>query len=156
MLALSEAKDDLASAETFPSWVQPLPSWTQDAREAGDVRWHQEEDGWRRSDDIWLSDFASEVLKRVPVAAVMQSPARDRYVESLEGFVDWTLDTINPAWRTEQRHGRGRDGSNQFQWQRQLGRLVQNRSGDSTMSVPSRVPMVKDTAKSALVSPTMT
>lgn len=124
MLALSEAMDDLVSTESFPSWVQPLPSWTEAPREAGDVRRHQEEDGWRRSDDIWLSDFASEVLKRVPVAAVMQSPARDRYVESLEGFVDWTLDTINPAWRTKQRRGRGRDGSDQFQWQRQLGRLL--------------------------------
>lgn len=123
-LALSEAMDDVASAESFPSWVRPLPSWTQAPREAGDERKHQEEDGRRRSDDIWLSDFASEVLKRVPVTAVMQSPARGPYVESLERFVDWTLDTINPAWRAEQRRGKGRDGSVKFQWQRQLGRLL--------------------------------
>lgn len=124
MLALSAAMDELASAESFPSWVQPLPSWTLDPREAGDERRHQEEDGWRRSDDIWLSDFASEVLKRVPATAVMRGPARDRYVESLEGFVEWTLDTINPAWRAERRRGKGRDGADQLQWQRQLGRLL--------------------------------
>lgn len=124
MLALSKAMDDLVSTESYPSWVQPLPSWMQAPREAGDDHRHQEEDRWRRSDDIWLSDFASEVLKRVPVAAVMQSPARNRYVESLEGFIDWTLDTINPAWRSEQRRDRDRDGSDQFQWQRQLGRLL--------------------------------
>jgi hypothetical protein len=123
-LALSEAMDDMASAGSFPSWVQPLPSWTQVPQEAENEHWHQEEDGWHRSDDIWLSDFASEVLKRVPVAAVMQGPAKDRYIEALEGFVDWTLDTSNPVWRTERRRGRGHDISSQPQWQRQLGRLL--------------------------------
>jgi hypothetical protein len=114
----------LASAGSFPSWVRPMPSWTQEAPDAGDQRRHDQEDGWRRSDDIWLSDFASEVLQRVPVEAVMRSPARDRYVEALEAFVDWSLDTLNPAWRSERRRGRERDGADQLQWQRQLGRVL--------------------------------
>ena len=101
-----------------------MPSWTQEAPDAGDQRRHDDEDGWRRSDEIWLSDFASAVLQRVPAEAVMRSPARDRYVEALEAFVDWTLDTQNPAWRSERRRGRERDGADQLQWQRQLGRLL--------------------------------
>lgn len=122
--ALSEAMRELASTSGFPSWVLPMPSWTQEAPDAEDHRRHDEEDGWRRSDDIWLSDFASAVLQRVPAEAVMRSPARDHYVEALEAFVDWTLDTQNPAWRSERRQGRERDGANQLQWQRQLGRLL--------------------------------
>ncbi len=124
MLALSETMDEVTSTESFPLWVQPLSSWTQAPQVTGDELRYQEEDGWCRSDYVWLSDFASEVLKRVPVAAVMQSPARDRYVESLEGFVDWTLDTINPAWRRERRRGEGHEGWDQRQWQRQLSRLL--------------------------------
>ena len=54
----------------------------------------------------------------------MQSPAKDRYIEALKAFVDWTLETQNPTWRSERRRGRERDGANQLQWQRRLGRLL--------------------------------
>ena len=54
----------------------------------------------------------------------MRSPAKDRYIEALEAFVYWTLDTQNPTWRAERRRGLERDGVDQLQWQRQLGRLL--------------------------------
>jgi hypothetical protein len=122
--AVSEALCELTSADGFPSWARPMPSWTQETPDTRDRRRHVEEDGWLRSDDIWIGDFASAVLQRVPAEAVMRSPARDRYVEALEAFLDWTLDTLNPVWRSERRRGRERDGADQLQWQRQLGRLL--------------------------------
>jgi hypothetical protein len=36
----------------------------------------------------------------------MASPGLAHYVDALEAFVGWTLDTINPAWRTQGRRGR--------------------------------------------------
>ncbi|NKE65574.1 ATP-binding protein [Ramlibacter sp. RBP-2] len=123
-LALCEAMRELAAPEEFPPWVQPLPSWTPVAPEADDELRQPDESGWRRSEDIWLSDFAAAVLQRVPATAVMQSPARDRYLEALEGFVAWTLDSVNPLWRAEGRQRRAWNGGELFHWLRQLGRSL--------------------------------
>lgn len=120
--ALAEALAEL-TGPAFPPLAQPMPSWTQTHSE-GEAWQPMDEDGWRSTDDIWLSEFAGAVLRRVPIDGVLRGPARDQLIDSLEGFVTWTLDTVNPSWRTEGRRGRGRDGTSLFEWQRQLARLL--------------------------------
>jgi hypothetical protein len=63
-------------------------------------------------------------LQRVPVAAVMASAGRAPFADALEAFVGWTLDPINPGWRTERRRGRERGDGNLYEWEDQLGRMV--------------------------------
>lgn len=109
----------------YPDLEQPPPAWTQEpsrrsrrTMEGGEAEWH-------RADDIWIGDYAAKVLRLVPVAKVMAaSEARDRYVRALEGYVVWTLDTLNPAWRAERRRGRERDDVDLIEWQHELGRLL--------------------------------
>lgn len=83
-----------------------------------------EEDGWKSTDDLWDGQFAAKVLQNVPVAAIMASVGRALYVDALEAFVGWTLDTINPAWRTERRRGHEHGDSNLYEWNDQLGRVL--------------------------------
>ena len=54
----------------------------------------------------------------------MASAGRAHYVDALEAFVGWTLDTINPVWPTERRRGRERGDANLYEWEDQLGRIV--------------------------------
>lgn len=77
----------------------------------------------RGMDIRWLA----QLLALGPDAAqrgAMPEPGEGSLRRILGGVRRLTLDTVSPAWRTEQRRGRGRDGSDQFQWQRQLGRLL--------------------------------
>jgi hypothetical protein len=83
-----------------------------------------EEGGWQSTDDLWNSRFAAKVLQSVPVAAVMESTGRAHYVDALEAYIEWTLDTINPAWRTHRRRGRERGDGSFYEWEDQLGRMV--------------------------------
>ncbi len=121
--ALTEACREYESEGDLPTWVRPHPSWTQDSSTRRHYR-ADEDDGWHRCDDTWLSDYAAKVLHLVPVVDVMGSAARSQYVGALEAFVAWTLDTLNPAWRTERRRGRERDGAGLYEWQDELGRLI--------------------------------
>lgn len=59
-----------------------------------------------------------------PIDSVLRGPACDQLIDALEGFVTWTLDTVNPSWRTEGRRGRGRNGTSLFEWPRQLAWLL--------------------------------
>ncbi len=118
---LAEARQEYADGGDLPAWVRPSPSWTQDPSDARGHRNAEEGDGWHRSDEIWISGYAAKVLCRVPVADVMGSTAKELYVDSLEAFVTWTLDTLNPTWRTERRRGRERDGTDLYEWEDQLG-----------------------------------
>lgn len=104
----------------FPEFARPLPTWIQGQSH----RRTASNDDWHRSDNVWIGDYAAKVLQQVPVAKVMASAARNRYVQALEAFVAWTLDTLNPTWRTERRRGRERDGIDLFEWQHELGRVL--------------------------------
>lgn len=108
----------------YPEWIRPLPAWTQVPPRRRHSRSVSDDDAWYRSDDIWIGDYAAKVLHQVPVAKVMASAARDRYMKALEAFVAWTLDTLNPAWRTERRRGREREGADLFEWQHELGQIL--------------------------------
>jgi len=87
-------------------------------------RHEEEDDGWEDSDDTWHGHYAAKVLRQVSVAAIMASVARDEYIGALEAFLIWTLDTLNPTWRTDRRRGRERGDSNLYEWQDQLGRSL--------------------------------
>lgn len=123
---LAVAINEYRAQGPLPAWVRPRPSWVQAAPDTENPQALDggEEDGWRRSGDLWDSQYAAKVLQRVPVAAVMASPSRAQYVDALDAFIGWTLDTINPAWRTERRRGRERGDGNLYEWKDQLGRMV--------------------------------
>jgi hypothetical protein len=54
----------------------------------------------------------------------MASAGRAHFVDALEAYIGWTLDTINPVWRKERRRGRERGDANLYEWEDQLGRMV--------------------------------
>ena len=123
---LAAALDEYRAQGPLPAWERPRPSW---ARAAADTENPQaldegQEDGWQSTDDLWGSQYAAKVLQKVPVAEVMASAGRAQYVNALEAFVGWTLDTINPVWRTELRRGRERGDGNLYEWEDQLGRML--------------------------------
>lgn len=137
--ALAAALDEYRGQGPLPVWGRPLPSWQQIASDAENLSVfdEDEEDGWASTDDLWDGQYAANVLKNVPVEAVMASSYREHYVDALEAFVSWTLDTINPAWRTEMRRGRERGDGNLYEWKDQLGRMlasvVPHLPGDETL-----------------------
>ncbi len=123
---LAAALDEYRTQGPLPAWVRPRPSWARTALDAQDPQSldEGEEDGWQSTDDRWNGQYAAKVLQMVPVAAVMASAGRAHFVDALEALVGWTLDTINPVWRTEQRRGRERGDGNLYEWEDQLGRMV--------------------------------
>lgn len=123
---LATALDEYRVQGPLPAWVRPRPSWVQAAADAESSPTFDEgeEDGWKSTDDLWDSQYAAKVLQNVPVGAVMASSIQAHYVDALEAFVGWTLDTINPAWRTELRRGRERGDEGLYEWEDQLGRLL--------------------------------
>jgi hypothetical protein len=124
--ALAIALDEYRAQGPLPAWVIPRPSWvksTLDAQSSESLH-VGEEDGWHRTDDLWNGQYAAKVLQKVPVKAVMTSEGRAQYVDALEAFVGWTLDTINPDWRAAQRSGRERSDGSLYEWERQLGRMI--------------------------------
>ncbi|NNB46531.1 NACHT domain-containing protein [Pseudomonas chlororaphis] len=137
--ALTAALDEYRGQGPLPVWISPLPSWRQITSddESSPAFDEDEEDGWASTDDLWDGQYAANVLKNVPVVAVMTSPYRAHYVDALEAFVSWTLDTINPAWRTERRRGREHGDGNLYEWKDQLGRMlasvVPHIPGDETL-----------------------
>lgn len=118
--------DEYRAQGPLPAWVRPRPLWVQAAPDAENPQTFDGEDdeGWQRTDDLWDGQYAANVLQIVPVAAVMVSAGRTHFVDALEGFIGWTLDTINPEWRTERRWGRESGDGNLYEWEDQLGRMV--------------------------------
>lgn len=123
---LAAALDECRAQGQLPAWVRPRPSWIRAAPDAEKPQALDEggEDGWQSTDDLWDGRYAAKVLEKVPVAAVMASEGRAHFVDALEAFVCWTLDTINPVWRTERRRGRERGDGSLYEWEDQLGRMV--------------------------------
>lgn len=123
---LAAALDEYRAQGPLPAWVRPQPSWVRAAPDAENPQAlaADEEDGWQSSDELWDSQYAAKVLQKVPVATVMASTGRAQYVDAIEAFVGWTLDTINPAWRAPGRRRRERDDSNFYEWEDQLGRSM--------------------------------
>lgn len=123
---LAAALDEYRSQGPLPAWVRPRPSWVRAALDTENPQALDggEDDGWQSTDDLWDGQYAAKVLRRVPVAAVMASAGRVHYVDAIEAFVGWTLDTINPVWRTQRRSGRERGDGNLYEWEDQLGQMV--------------------------------
>jgi len=122
--ALIEAIAEYQGDTDFPAWVRPLPYWTQEPPAQVRRRVTPEEDGWYRSDAIWIGSFAAKVLSQAPLSKIMDSPARDQYLQAHEVFVEWTMESLNPTWRTDQRRGREREGVDLLEWQGQLGQIL--------------------------------
>ncbi len=123
---LAAALDEYRSQGPLPGWVRPRPSWVRAAPDAENPQSSEgdNEDGWQSIDDLWDGQYAAKVLQEVPVAAVMASAGRGHFVDALEAFIGWTIDTINPVWRTELRRSRERGDRNLSEWEDQMGRMV--------------------------------
>lgn len=123
---MAAALDEYRAQGPLPAWVRPRPSWVRAAPDDQNPRAfdEDEEGGWRRTDDRWNSRYAAKVLQRVPVAAVMASAGRAHFIDAIDAFIVWTLDTINPVWRTQRRRDRERGEGSLYEWEDQLGRVV--------------------------------
>lgn len=123
---MAAALDEYRAQGPLPAWVRPRPSWVRTAPDAENPQTldGEEDEGWQRTDDLWDGRYAANVLQRVPVAVIMASAGRAHFVDHLEAYIGWTLDTINPVWRTERRRGRERGDANLYEWEDQLGRMV--------------------------------
>jgi len=122
--ALAAALDEYRTQGALPDWVRPRASWVTTSTDTHNTGVLNQENGWRRTDDVWESRYAANVMRRVPVAAVMATPAGARLVEAIEGFVRWTLDTLNPARGNEKDRGRSPRNENLYEWEDQVGCLV--------------------------------
>lgn len=123
---MAAALDEYRAQGPLPAWVRPRASWVRAATDAENAQTvdGEEDEGWQSTDDLWDGRYASNVLQRVPVAVVMASAGRAHFVDALEAYIGWTLDTINPVWRKERRRGRERGDANLYEWEDQLGRMV--------------------------------
>lgn len=123
---IAAALDEYRAQGPLPAWVRPRPSWVrvEKSDENPQTLDGKEDQGWQRTDDLWDGRYAANVLQRVPVAVVMASAGGAQYVDALEAYIGWTLDTINPVWRTERLRGRERGDANLYEWEDQLGRMV--------------------------------
>jgi len=123
--ALSAALDEYRSPGPLPAWVRPLPTWVPRTPDAPRRRGSDDDENWQRSENLWHSRFAAKVLHCIPVPALMENPqARPGFIDALEAFVSWTLDTLNPSWRVQQRRGRERSDVSLLEWQGELGRTL--------------------------------
>ena len=124
--ALIEAWNEYQATGPLSPWVRPRPSWVHISPTTSRRRRRADDDDeWQRSEEVWHNQYAAKILQLVPAEAVLASPTTaSKYVDALEALVTWTLDTLNPNWRTERRRGRERDDANLFEWQHQLGRSL--------------------------------
>ncbi len=122
--AVTEAMHDCEGSGELPKLAMPLPAWAQATDDAELYRDLDDQDGWYRTDDIWIGRDAARVLQLMPIAAIMQGPAGSLFIDALEGYIAWTMDSVNPAWRTEGRRSRERESTDLYEWERELGRLV--------------------------------
>lgn len=121
---VAEALDEYRAQGPLPAWICPMPSWVQTKQDIENPpgTHHENSDGWQRGDHAWDASYAASVLRSVPVAAVMASAGVAIYLDAIEAFVGWTLDTISPAWRKD-RHREHMHGS-LYEWEDQLGRML--------------------------------
>lgn len=126
--ALMAAFEEYREEGPLPAWVRPRPTWKSVASHADDTQIDDlEEDGegsLQRTGDLWDDRLVARVLQRVPIAMIMSSAGRTLYVDALETFVGWTLDTINPVSRTRKGRGLARGDSNLYEWKEHLAHVI--------------------------------
>jgi hypothetical protein len=123
---MAAALDEYRAPGPPPAWVRPRPSWVRAAPCAENPQTldGEEDEGWQSTGDLWDGRYGANVLQRAPVAAVMASACSAHFVDALEAFIQWTLDTINPAWRVDRRRGRQLGDASLYEWEDQLGQMV--------------------------------
>jgi hypothetical protein len=132
------------SAEPAPLPVQPDP-WvrSETPRRRGRAATEIEEaDLWRRPEGWWDSARASNILKLVPLAAVIPDPTYGPLlVGHCEAMLAWTIERNAPAW-AEDKRDLG-NSSDDYEWTHRfadlLGRLVgiiEPTSADATYLKP--------------------
>jgi hypothetical protein len=74
---------------------------------------------WKPSQTWWNYEHAAEIIERIPVAAILQSEARELLSTYLKGQLDWTIAKICPPWIKHGRRDRGSTGLSK--WMRPFG-----------------------------------
>lgn len=124
--AFDSAWAEYSTPEAFEALVRPGPTWQPIETNLGDAEEdvYREDGNWRRSDELWDGSHAAAVLQRVPVEVIMVSERHAAFVDAIEAYVHWTLDTIDPDWRSGQHFGRVRDDGQNYDWIYQLSRTL--------------------------------
>lgn len=118
------------AATDWPILPEPPPAWvelTEAEARAKRYRYDQREayDAidpmriWAPSEEYWYGKGASALLDLVPVGKVLSSPARDAFLDSIAGLLDWTIARNAPPWKKPGRRS-GTD-SDLFEWTHSLG-----------------------------------
>jgi hypothetical protein len=117
------ARDWLPLPLPPPAWIElsrdeaRARNYYYDVREADDAL--DPNRIWAPSPTPWYSHLAGELLKLMPIAALLSSPARGVFLDSISGFLSWTIARNAPPWKKPGR--RDRTDANLFEWTHNLG-----------------------------------
>jgi hypothetical protein len=79
-------------------------------------------ESWIPSPTHWYDRYAAQVIKRIPLTAILSSRAAPVLLDFLSGLLVWTISKLSPPWI---RVGRRNHGEAQlFEWTHSLGRIL--------------------------------
>lgn len=120
-LAIELAYRKYESKDALPILTMPLPSWL--SNESPEEKFDNGSE-FNRSSHFWMADYAISVLDQFPLHHIMCSGARDQYITSLEGYLEWTLDTLNPPFKSRGIRKSARSSFNLYKWEYGLGSAI--------------------------------
>ena len=117
----------------WPLLPSPPPAWVELSEDEARVRRHHVDARelsdvidpmriWAPADAHWHGSWAGELIGLVPIAAILESPARSAFLQSITRFLDWTIARNAPPWKKPGR--RDDPDSNLHEWTHGLGSLV--------------------------------
>lgn len=84
------------------------PAWVfikaVEAEGGGRRNRRSEEGDWGEPDELWLWNYASVLLKQIPIEFVMADGSRrEEFLSACNDMVSWTIERLAPSWQTEDR-----------------------------------------------------
>jgi hypothetical protein len=120
-LAIEMAYRKYESEDALPMLTMPLPSWLSNESPEEEF---DDENEYSRSDNFWMADYAISALNHFPLDHIMRSDAKDQYIAGLEGYLAWTLNTLNPPFRAKRNRKSARSSFNLYKWEYGLGSTI--------------------------------
>jgi hypothetical protein len=116
---------ELSSGNTFstlqripPAWVFAAPKPRDDGLRFGG---NASEPIWREPDEFLRWDFLPKIFGSIPIGAVMADALRrPAFLSFCDDLLNWTLERMNPSWRSEKAKRRERQGTELLEWRRSL------------------------------------
>jgi hypothetical protein len=123
-VALGELKlgKPLSTLQAIPApWVFAPPRPRTDGFSGGKG---SKDPVWRDPDEFLRWDFLPKILGSIPIEAVMADGLRrPAFISFCYELLKWTLERIDPSWRTDKPKRRDRQ-TNLFEWRRVLFKLL--------------------------------